>query len=267
MSFSIPSVLSIAGSDSSGGAGIQADVKTIQALGLFAQTVITALTAQNTNGVTDVHDVPVSHVKAQIDAVFSDIRPQAVKIGMVSSPDIARAIAEALAGHGAQHVVVDPVMVATSGSRLMSDDAQEILVNELLPLASVITPNIPEAEALTGMEIRSEEDMVAAARQMASFTPGAVLLKAGHGEGRADDLLYADKTVFWVRGERVGNPNTHGTGCTLSSALACGLAQGMPMREAAEYAKAYIAGALAAGLDMGEGSGPLDHMWQLRPHI
>lgn len=266
MPYSIPSVLSIAGSDSSGGAGIQADIKTIQSLGLFAQTAITALTAQNTLGVADVHDVPALHVRAQIDAVFSDIRPQAVKVGMVSSPQIAKTIAESLREYGAERVVVDPVMVATSGSRLMGESTQEVLVEELFPLASVITPNIPEAEALTGMEIHSREDMLTAARRLALLTPGAVLLKAGHGDGRADDLLFFNGEVFWVEGERIDNPNTHGTGCTLSSAFACALALGMTVQESAEYAKAYIAGALAAKLDLGKGAGPLDHMWKLRPY-
>ena len=264
MSYSIPSVLSIAGSDSSGGAGIQADIKTIQALGLFAQTAVTAITAQNTLGVTDVFDIPAHCVAAQIDAVFADIRPQAVKIGMVSSAEIVRVIANALQRNNASRIVVDPVMVATSGASLARGGAQDALVEELFPLACVITPNMLEAQALTGVSVHTEEDMLRAAEKLSRLTPGAVLLKGGHGLKRADDLLYADGQAWWFREDRVDNPNTHGTGCTLSSALACGLAQGLTVKEAAEKAKEYITGALKMDFNLGAGSGPLDHMWMQR---
>ena len=264
------SVLTIAGSDSSGGAGVQADIKTIEAHGLFATSAITALTAQNTLGVSGVVDVDPSFVIAQIDAVFEDIRPDAVKIGMVSSPDIVRAIAEALGRHGARHVVVDPVMVATSGSALIADGAVRALVDSLFPLAEVVTPNIPEAKVLAGAEITEEADVEPAARSIARLVSGgqspAVLVKGGHGVtavGSADDgLLLRDGSFTWLRGDRIETQNTHGTGCTLSSAIACGLACGLDVRDAVVRAKAYVRGALERGLDLGRGSGPLDHMWR-----
>ena len=358
-------VLAIAGSDSSGGAGIQADVKTIAAHGLFAETAITALTAQNTTGVFGVVDVDPEFVARQIDVVFEDIRPAAVKVGMVSSAGIVRAIAQALARNHAENVVVDPVMVATSGARLISDEAAEALVGCLFPLASVVTPNLVEARALSGMDIADERDVCRAADAIArsavpqaerahgdaAGTPGgtcgdaagapsdacgdggacgdvpvaalagtsgdargsaaaasggmgdaegappaarsqvsgevppdvwrvpSVLIKGGHsvgepadadagaggaaGDGAADDLLrLPDGTYVWLRGARVDTQNTHGTGCTLSSAIACGLARGQSVQEAVRAAKRYVAGALAAGLDLGRGSGPLDHMWE-----
>ncbi|MDO4442628.1 MAG: bifunctional hydroxymethylpyrimidine kinase/phosphomethylpyrimidine kinase [Slackia sp.] len=264
MSYSVPSVVSIAGSDSSGGAGIQADIKTIESMGLFAQTVITALTAQNTLGVYGVVDVDPDFVGSQIDAVFSDIRPDAVKIGMVSSADIVSSLVQGLKRQGAENIVLDPVMVSTSGSALIGDDAKEALIDELFPLASVITPNIPEAQVLCGMEIRTHDDMERAARLLGEMTPAAVLVKGGHGASDADDVLLCDGSVEWLRGDRVETANTHGTGCTLSSAIACGLASGRDILEAAQGAKRYIAGALAAGFDIGKGSGPLDHMWEHR---
>lgn len=269
MGYSLKSVLSIAGSDSSGGAGIQADIKTVEALGLFAQTAITALTAQNTTGVAGVLDSTPEFVRAQINAVFDDIRPDAVKIGMVSSAVLVRAIAEGLRAHAATNVVVDPVMVATSGSALMGEGVKDVLVSELFPLARVVTPNIPEAEALAEMRIACKADMEEAARAIASMTPGAVLVKGGHdiSEDRADDLLLVEGECLWLSGERIETDNTHGTGCTLSSAIACGLAAGEDVREAVASAKRYVAGALAAGLDMGRGCGPLDHMWRLRDAI
>jgi len=260
-------VLSIAGSDSSGGAGIQADIKTIAAHQLFAETVVTALTAQNTTGVYGVVDVSAEFVSQQIDVVFDDIRPQAVKIGMVSSPDIVRAIALGLVRHAAENVVVDPVMVATSGSTLIADDAVLALRDELFPLASVITPNIPEAEVLVGFRIASPSDAERAADVLASFCGegAAVLVKGGHGLGeddRADDLLrLPDGGKLWLPGKRIATDNTHGTGCSLSSSIACGLAVGKPIEAAVADAKTYVGGALAAGLDLGRGSGPLDHMW------
>ncbi len=256
------SVLSIAGSDSSGGAGIQADIKTIQAHHLFAQTAITALTAQNTTGVYGVLDVDPAFVEQQIDVVFDDIRPDAVKIGMVSSPVIVDAIVAALVRNGATNIVVDPVMVATSGSELSSDEAVVALREKLIPLAAVITPNMPEAEVLFGAHIENAADQERAAVEIARATGVAVLVKGGHGENDANDVLARpDGTVTWFEGERVDTANTHGTGCTLSSAIACGLAVGKPLDEAVKSAKDYIIGALSAGLDLGRGSGPMDHMW------
>ena len=257
------SVLTIAGSDSSGGAGIQADIKTIAAHGLFAQSVITALTAQNTTGVYGVHDVPPDFVAQQIDVVFDDIRPDAVKIGMVSSSEIVGAIAEALVRNKAANIVVDPVMVATSGSELASSDAVVALREKLIPLATVITPNMPEAEALFGARIATRADQEKAACEIAQATGVAVLVKGGHGENDANDVLgHPDGETTWFEGERIDNPNTHGTGCTLSSAIACGLAQGLTLVDSIAQAKRYITGALAAQLNLGRGSGPLNHMWQ-----
>lgn len=278
-------VLTIAGSDSSGGAGIQADLKTIVAHQLFGESVITALTAQNTTGVAGVLDVDPAFVGAQIDAVFEDIRPDAVKVGMVSSPAIVRAIADGLRRHGASNIVVDPVMVATSGSALIADAAVDALVAELFPLAEVITPNIPEAEVLAGMAIACPEDVQRAAELIAERcvaaavtapdyggeAPGvpAIMIKGGHGVGEpdaADDYLRLDQGEHvWLRGPRIETRNTHGTGCSLSSAIACNLAQGFAVDVAVREAKAYVAGALADGLDLGRGSGPLNHMWRYGP--
>ena len=256
------SVLAIAGSDSSGGAGIQADIKTIQAHNLFAQSAITALTAQNTTGVYGVFDVPADFVAQQIDVVFDDIRPDAVKIGMVSSPAIVEAIADALVRNQASNIVVDPVMVATSGSELSSSDAVVALRERLIPLATVITPNMPEAEVLAGDAISGADGQERAASSIASAFGVAVLVKGGHGENDANDVLaYPTGAVVRFDGERVDTRNTHGTGCTLSSAIACGLAAGKTLEESIADAKRYITGALAAGLDLGRGSGPLDHMW------
>ena len=254
-------VLSIAGSDSSGGAGIQADIKTIAAHRLFAETAITALTAQNTLGVTGVLDVDPAFVAKQIDAVFEDIRPAAVKVGMVSSAAIIEAVADALERHAAANIVVDPVMVATSGARLIGDDAIEALKARLLPLADVVTPNMPEAAVLAGFEVVDEASMERAALRLAEAGTGAALVKGGHRHDRADDVLVtAEGDVVWLRAPRVDTENAHGTGCTLSSAIACGLAKGLPMEEAVRAAKDYVRGALAAGLNLGKGSGPLDHM-------
>ena len=256
------SVLTIAGSDSSGGAGIQADIKTIAANGLFAQSAITALTAQNTTGVYGVHDVPPDFVAQQIDVVFDDIRPDAVKIGMVSSAEIVDAIAAALVRNGAQNIVVDPVMVATSGSELSSSEAVVALREKLVPLATVITPNMPEAEVLFGKAVESREGQEAAARAIAASTGVSVLVKGGHGENDANDVLARpDGAVSWFEGERIDTANTHGTGCTLSSAIACGLAKGLSLEKSVEEAKRYITGALGAGLELGKGSGPMNHMW------
>ena len=257
-------VLTIAGSDSSGGAGIQADLKTIAAHHLFGESVITALTAQNTLGVTGVLEVDPVFVGTQIDAVFDDIRPDAVKIGMVSSPAIVGAIADGLDRHKAANVVVDPVMVATSGSKLLQDSAIQILTGQLLPMAEVVTPNIPEAEILSGMTITDAAGMEAAAKCISEKYGCAVLCKGGHKVNDADDLLWRNGSGKWFHGERIANPNTHGTGCTLSSAIASNLAKGYPLDAAVERAKAYISGCLSAMLDLGKGSGPMDHMFALR---
>ena len=257
-------VLTIAGSDSSGGAGIQADLKTIAAHHLFGESVITALTAQNTLGVTDVLEVDPVFVGTQIDAVFDDIRPDAVKIGMVSSSAIVGAIADGLDRHKAANVVVDPVMVATSGSALIADAAVDALVRQLFPRATVITPNIPEAQVLSGMTITTAEDMERAAQAISETYGCAVLCKGGHQIHDADDLLWRDGQSTWFRGRRIDNPNTHGTGCTLSSAIASNLAKGYDLTQAVERSKAYISGALAAMLDLGAGSGPMDHLFALR---
>ena len=255
--------LTIAGSDSSGGAGIQADIKTMTANGVFAMSAITALTAQNTTGVTDIMEVTPAFLAAQMDNIFTDIRPDAVKIGMVSGCALIEKIAEKLREYQAEHIVVDPVMVATSGSKLISDDAIETLKRELLPMAEVLTPNIPEAEVLSGMEIRSEEEMIAAAEKIGSTFHCAVLLKGGHQLNDANDLLYRDGSCKWFYGKRIDNPNTHGTGCTLSSAIASNLAKGFDLDTSVERAKAYISGALAAMLDLGKGSGPMNHAFAI----
>ncbi|MGN0662868.1 MAG: bifunctional hydroxymethylpyrimidine kinase/phosphomethylpyrimidine kinase [Faecalibacterium sp.] len=252
--------LSIAGSDSSGGAGVQADLKTMTLNGVFGMSAITALTAQNTTGVTGIFEVSPAFLRQQIDAVFTDIRPDAVKIGMVASAELIGAIAERLRFYGAQNVVVDPVMVATSGSDLIEGGAVGALRRELFPLAAVITPNRHEAEVLSGQAIHTRQEMCDAAQAIAADCGCAVLLKGGHSDTDADDLLARpDGTLRWFPGARVDNPNTHGTGCTLSSAIAANLAKGFALEEAIARAKAYLTAALRAGLDLGSGSGPLDH--------
>ena len=257
--------LTIAGSDSSGGAGIQADIKTMTANGVYAMTAVTALTAQNTTGVTDILEATPSFLAAELDAVFTDIFPDAVKIGMVSSAELITVIADKLTQYGAKHIVVDPVMVATSGSKLLRDDAIGALTERLLPLAEVLTPNIPEAEILAEMTIQSPADMETAARRISKRYGCAVLCKGGHDLNDANDLLWKDGCARWFKGRRIANPNTHGTGCTLSSAIASNLAKGYGLDESVEKAKAYISGALAAMLDLGHGSGPMDHAFDIRP--
>ena len=251
--------LTIAGSDSSGGAGIQADIKTMTMNGVFAMSAITALTAQNTLGVTGILESTPEFLQQQLDAVFEDIYPNAVKIGMVSSSELIRVIAQRLKHYGAKNVVVDPVMVATSGSALMKTDAVQTLADELFPLCTVITPNIPEGEILSGMKIENEADMLKAAEKIGREHGCAVLLKGGHSVNDANDLLYSDGVCRWFNGKRIDNPNTHGTGCTLSSAIAANLAKGFALKEAIARAKAYLTDALNAQLDLGRGSGPLDH--------
>ena len=255
--------LTIAGSDSSGGAGIQADIKTMTMNGVYAMSAITALTAQNTTGVRAIQESTPEFLKQQIDAVFEDIYPDAVKIGMVASSDLIRVIGERLRQYGAKNIVVDPVMVATSGSALMKNDAMQTLLEELLPLAAVVTPNIPEAQVLSGLTIETRTDMEAAAKQISDSYGCAVLLKGGHSINDANDLLYANGELTWFEGKRIDNPNTHGTGCTLSSAIAANLAKGFPLSKSVQRAKDYISGALSAMLDLGQGSGPMDHAFAL----
>ncbi len=255
--------LSIAGSDSCGGAGIQADLKTMTMNGVYAMSAITALTAQNTTGVTEISEVSSDFLKKQIDAVFEDIRPDAVKIGMVSASGLIETIAERLTFYKAENIVVDPVMVATSGAKLISEDAIRTLKMRLFPLATVITPNIPEAEALSEMIIHTKEDMQKAACFIGNTYHCAVLLKGGHCINDANDLLYENGTYLWFQRKRIHNPNTHGTGCTLSSAIAANLAKGFDLSRSVERAKEYISGALAAMLDLGQGSGPMNHAFAL----
>ena len=256
-------ILTIAGSDSSGGAGIQADIKTITAHKMYAMSAITALTAQNTTGVYGIFDAPATFTALQLDCIFGDIRPDAVKIGMVPNAETIIAIADKLIEYKAENIVVDPVMVSTSGSSLMRGDSVQALVERLFPLASVITPNIPEAEVLSGVKINSAGDMLIAAEKIAPATKGGVLIKGGHLPDTADDLLYIDERAEWFNSVRIDNPNTHGTGCTLSSAIACNLAAGCTAGEAVKNAKKYITDALNAKLNLGQGSGPLNHMCRL----
>ena len=252
-------VLTIAGSDCSGGAGIQADLKTMLANGVYGMSVITALTAQNTTGVYDVLESSPEFVAKQIDCVFEDIRPDAVKIGMVSNTNVIDSIAKKLKEYNAQNIVCDPVMVATSGSSLMKNDAVHALINKLMPLATLITPNISEAEVLSGLNIETKDDMLKASQKISEITSAAILIKGGHLTDCADDLLYENGNIHWFSGKRVDNPNTHGTGCTLSSAIACNLAKGCNLAQSVQNAKDYITGALNAQLNLGKGSGPLDH--------
>ena len=259
----MPVALTIAGSDSCGGAGIQADLKTFTANGVFGESVVTAVTAQNTRGVMGIYDIPKEGVSAQLDAVFSDIFPDAVKVGMVSSTAIIQKIAEKLKTYRPRFVVVDPVMVSTSGSRLLAEDAITALTKDLFPLADLLTPNLHEAQLLCGMKIQTKEDMVLAARNMVSAYRTAVLIKGGHLNHTSDDLYYDGQELAWFPGEKIENHNTHGTGCTLSSAIAAGLAKDMGMLESIKKAKEYISGAIAYGLNLGQGHGPMWHGYNL----
>lgn len=255
--------LTIAGSDSSGGAGIQADIKTMSMNGVFAMSAITALTAQNTCGVQGIYPVSAEFLGMQIDSVCTDIFPDAVKIGMVASATLIEVIADKIKQYNLKNVVVDPVMVATSGSKLIEDEAIKTLKEKLLPLATVVTPNIPEAEVLANMEIHSAEDMETAAKVICEMYHCAVLLKGGHSLNDANDLLLNENEAHWIYGKRIDNPNTHGTGCTLSSAIASNLAKGKDLYTSVKEAKEYISGALADMLDLGKGSGPMNHAFAL----
>ena len=256
--------LTIAGSDSCGGAGIQADIKTMLANHVYAMSAITALTAHNTTGVKSIMESTPDFLKDQLDMIFTDIYPDAVKTGMVSSGSLIEVIAERLTFYKARNIVVDPVMIATSGAKLISDDAVDTLKSKLLPLATVITPNIPESEVLSGMTIRSSADMVEAAKRIHAAFGCAVLTKGGHSLDDANDVLVHGEQVTWFHGRRIENSNTHGTGCTLSSAIASNLAKGYDLETSVQYAKNYISGALNAMLDLGKGSGPMDHGFRIQ---
>ncbi len=257
-------VLSIAGSDSIGGAGIQADIKTMTLNGVYAMSVVTALTAQNTMGVTGIQETPPEFLKMQIDAVFEDIRPAAVKIGMVSSEKLICAIEERLKFYKAENVVVDPVMVSTSGSSLIKEKSTDALTEKLFPLADVVTPNIPEAEILSGIKISTKDEMKTAAKKIGDLYGCAVLLKGGHSMEGMDDLLYKEGEYTWFKGKKIQNPNTHGTGCTLSSAIAANLAKGYDLKSAVKRGKDFTAGAIAAFLDLGKGAGPMNHAFDVK---
>lgn len=259
-------VLTIAGSDCSGGAGIQADLKTITAHKLYGMSAVTSLTAQNTTGVYGISDVSEDFLARQLECIFSDIFPDAVKIGMVSNAGLIKVIAEKLEKYHPSNIVLDTVMVSTSGSKLLRDDAQQALARLLMPLADVITPNIPEAEVLAGKKITGSSDMAEAGKLIYDKLDGktAVLIKGGHDLNTANDMLYVNDSPVWFEGVRIDNDNTHGTGCTLSSAIACNLAEGLELSRAVGKAKKYISGALNYGLNLGKGSGPLNHAYWLK---
>ncbi|MDY0176662.1 MAG: bifunctional hydroxymethylpyrimidine kinase/phosphomethylpyrimidine kinase [Lentisphaeria bacterium] len=255
----LPHALTIAGSDSGGGAGIQADLKTMAAHRVFGMSAIVAVTAQNTQTVSAVHELPAAMLQAQIDAVFSDIRVDAVKIGMLSSAELIRTVATCLQRWRPPFVVLDPVMISKSGCALLRDEAVNALAEELLPLADLVTPNLPEAERLSGRRVETRSQMLEAAHALQQKGAKAVLLKGGHSSEHADDLLYYEQEETWLRGTRIEMRNTHGTGCTLSSAIAANVANGMSLLEACRKAKDYVRRAIAAGLEIGKGCGPLHH--------
>lgn len=260
-------VLTIAGSDCSGGAGIQADLKTITAHGLYGMSVITALTAQNTQKIYDVMPVSSHWIETQLEAVLTDITPDAVKIGMIGSTTLMRSVINVLMGYSVKNIVLDPVMVATSGKRLLDLDAMDCLKQQLIPIADLITPNIPEAQTLTGICIHTPQQMMDAAREIATFYQGDILIKGGHLKDLADDLLYSKGELVWIKGERIGNKERHGTGCTLSSAIACGLARGLSMKRSVVCAKQYISGALSEDTMIGSGNTPLNHAYRIKEEL
>lgn len=260
----IKKVLTIAGSDCSGGAGIQADIKTITVHKMYAMSVLTALTAQNTLGVTEVLDINPNFVASQLDSVFTDIRPDAVKIGMVSNVEIIKVIASKLKEYEVKNIVVDPVMVSTSGHNLISEEAKETLINYLLPLGIVITPNIPEAEVLSNTKIVTKDDMIKAGEIISKKINANVLVKGGHSINDATDLLYRiNGDLEWFNGEKIDNENTHGTGCTLSSSIACNLANEYNLKDSIQNAKDYLTGAIKSNLNIGNGKGPLNHTYNI----
>lgn len=263
MKMKMKTALTVAGSDCSGGAGIQADIKTMTMNGVYAMSAITALTAQNTTGVSSISEVTPDFLADQMDMIFTDIRPDAVKIGMVSNSELIKTIVERLTFYKADKIVVDPVMVATSGADLMQSEAVITMKNSLLPIVTLATPNIPEAEVLTGMKIENEDDMVQVAVCINQTYGCSVLLKGGHSINDANDLLCKNGETKWFYGKRIDNPNTHGTGCTLSSAIAANLAKGFDLETSVQRAKDYISGALSAQLDLGQGSGPMNHAFDL----
>ncbi len=252
-------VLSIAGTDPTGGAGIQTDLKTIEAHGLYGMAAITVVIAQNTTGVFGMQAVSPELVAQQIDCVFEDIRPDAVKLGMLYSADIIHAVADRLRAHHAKNVVLDPVMISSSGHALSKPDVMQALQEEIFPLCTLVTPNLHETAAFCGRSVQTRADMEQAAQEIAAKTGGGVLVKGGHLAGSADDLLYADGQMHWLPAPRIDNPNTHGTGCTLSSAIACNLAQGVSLLVSVKRAKRYLTACIQFGLDLGHGSGPLQH--------
>ncbi len=259
----IKTALTIAGSDCSGGAGIQADIKTMTMHGVYAMSAITALTAQNTLGVWGIQESSPEFLKKQLDCIFTDIRPDAVKIGMVSSANLIHVIADTLIKYNAENVVIDPVMVSTSGSGLISDEAVETLKSELFLCADIITPNAMEAEVLCGFAVNDKEDMERAAAKLGQKYGCAVLCKGGHTKNPASDVMYSDGRLTWFCQKTVDSNNTHGTGCTLSSAIAANLAKGMNLEKAVDNAKKYLTEALCYGLDIGHGNGPLNHAYAI----
>ena len=263
----IKKVLTIAGSDSSGGAGIQADLKTMTALGAYGMSVITAITAQNTMGVSDIESITPANIEAQLEAVFTDIFPDAVKIGMVANREAIIIIAKLLDKYKPKYIVLDPVMVSTSGCTLLEQEAESSLIESLIPLATLITPNIPEAQILSGVHIETTTDMEVAARTIAEKYKGAILIKGGHMVSAANDLLHVKGKAIWINGDRIESENTHGTGCTLSSAIACYLAEGYNMEEAIVGAKTYLSQAIKHDINLGKGSGPVNHCWNIKKDI
>ena len=259
----VPKAMTIAGSDSGGGAGIQADLKTFAALGVYGTVTLTAITAQNTVGVSGVHEIPTDMIVAQMDAVMGDIGADAVKTGMLSSQEIVEVVASQIQRHGIRSLVVDPVMVAKSGDSLLRDDAVDAVRTRLVPLSAVVTPNIPEAEALTGMTIESDDDVREAARRIVGMGARSVVVKGGHREGPATDVLYDGSSFREYSAPRIDTVNTHGTGCTFASAVAAGLAQGKSVEEAVGQAKEYVTEAIRASFPIGRGHGPLNHFYEL----
>ena len=261
----LPVALTIAGSDSGGGAGVQADLKTFAALGCHGTSAITAITVQNTLGVRDALDLPPDLIRAQIDAVVDDLAPRAIKTGMLSSAAIIAAVAGAVRERALEPLVVDPVMVAKGGHRLLAEDAVASLRDRLLPLATIVTPNLPEAEVLLGRSLHTPREREAAARDLVALGCRAAVVKGGHAEGDADDVLYDGERVVWLRGDRVDTGNTHGSGCTFASAVAAGLARGLALEAAVREAKRFVTGAIRRSLEIGGGHGPVNPLWELLP--